>query len=186
MSHIMGAMMTPSDFAQHLDQLGLSQTEAARLLSTTPRTLRRWVEGPDPVPGTAEQALRAWVRLQEFGLSWRPDAATFLLRGDEKKIAKQIALHNLHAVGLDAVLQKVKKRGGPAAPWQVDLKKNRAMLGPIVTTFYRLHDGGFSPQGYSRRDMTPDLGRDRPLLEDAWYCIAQAIAKTRKVKKQSS
>ncbi len=180
MSYIIGDMMTPAEFLGHLDLLHLSQTEAAHLLSTTPRTLRRWADGPDQVPGPAEQALRAWVRLQSFGLPWRPDAASFLARGDEEKIARQIALHTQHAMGLETVIAKVAKRGGPAAPWQVDLEKSRATLGPVAVTFYRLHDGGFSPQCYTRRDMDPDLRRDLVLLEDAWYCVARAIADERR------
>lgn len=78
---------------------------------------------------------------------------------------------------LDAVIQKVKARGGPAAPWHVDLKKRRATLGPIELSFYPLVGGGFSPQFYRRSDQDHDIMRDRPLLEDAFVCIANAISK---------
>ncbi|MDA1101716.1 MAG: hypothetical protein O2967_22370 [Proteobacteria bacterium] len=94
---------------------------------------------------------------------------------DPEQIAEQIALYRRHAINLDALIQKVEARGGPAAPWHVDLKKRQATLGPVWVSFYPLVNGGFSPASYSRSDDHPDLKRDWTLLEDA--CIAKAIAK---------
>jgi len=64
--------MTKEQFEQYLLRLDLSPAEAAQLLSVSPRTVRRWLEGEE-MPGPAEQAIRAWVRLHERHLPWRPD-----------------------------------------------------------------------------------------------------------------
>ena len=165
-------MLSAKELRDHLEQLGLAQAEAAQLLSVAPRTVRRWVEGSQEVPGPAEQALRAWLRLHERGMAWRPDAVA--IAGDD---ARTIARHREHAIELDALLQRVKARGGPAAPWQVDLDRCRATLGPLHVSFYKLRNGGFSPQSYRRSDGPADMQRDWPLIEDAFACIADAFAK---------
>src|SRR5580704_10696890 len=107
-------MMTPSDLQTHFTRLGLLPNEAAQLLGVAPRTVRRWCEGEE-VPGPAEQALRAWLRLQERNLVWRPDTIS-LSENDQK----QIAAHRDHAIELDAALARVEARGGPRLPWHVD------------------------------------------------------------------
>ncbi len=164
--------MTYLNLTETLNSLGLSQVAAARLLSVDPRTVRRWVENPAEISGPAEQALRAWHRLHEYGLPWSPDGVD-LIESDPE----QIALHRLHTLELDTVLEKVKKRGGPAAPWVVDLNKGKAILGKIEVTFYKLPSGGFTPQSYKRGDdIEPDVERDWSLIEDAFACIAKAIA----------
>lgn len=168
--------MTRDEFQTSLNCLGLSQAEAARLLSVSPRTVRRWAKKPTEIPGPAEQALRAWVRLHCLGLTWRPDGVA-IGESDPEEIAEQIALLRQHAIDLDALIQKVEARGGPAAPWHVDLKKRQATLGPVRVSFYPLMNGGFSPASYSRNDDHPNLKRDWTLLEDAFACIANAIAK---------
>jgi hypothetical protein len=54
-------MMSGAQARAHLALLGLSQTDAAELLGTNSRTVRRWVEDDNQeIPGPAEQALRAW------------------------------------------------------------------------------------------------------------------------------
>lgn len=168
--------MTSTEFRTYLDLLGLSQAEAARLLSVSPRTVRRWAEKPVEIPGPAEQAIRAWVRLHRLGHPWRPDDVA-IGESDPEEIAEQIALYRQHAIDLDALIQKVEARGGPAAPWHVDLKKRQATLGPVRVSFYPLKKGGFSPASYSRSDDHPDLERDWTLLEDAFACIFNAINK---------
>ena len=170
------AMMTTANFRDFLDQLGLSQSEAARLLSVSPRTIRRWADVPSEMPGPAEQALRAWLRLHRLGLAWRPDGVA-IGEINPEEIAEQVALYRQHAINLDVLIQKVEARGGPAAPWKVDLNKRQAILGPVRMSFYPLANGGFSPASYSRSDDHHDLERDWPLLEDAFACIADAIAK---------
>jgi hypothetical protein len=165
----------------YLDRLGLSQTEAATLLSVNPRTLRRWIENPDELPGPAEQALKAWDKLNTLGMAWRPDGLE--LGESTAEYAEQVSLLRNHAIGLSDLLDRVAARGGPAAPWRVDVEGREATLGPMTVHFYRLPNGGFSPSTYRRRDSNPDTRRDSRLLEDAYACIAAALA-TKKRKKQ--
>jgi hypothetical protein len=174
-----GGMMLKAELDSHFAQLHLTQAEAARLLSVNVRTVRRWVEDPTELPGPAEHALRAWLRLHRLGLAWRPDG---LPLGEDEidELADQIARYRQHAIDLDALIQRVKARGGPAAPWQVDLKANLATLGPMRVGFYRLANGGFSPSTYRRSDMHADLERDALLLEDAYACIADSLRENRK------
>jgi transcriptional regulator with XRE-family HTH domain len=165
-------MLSDFNLSDTLKLLGLSQVAAARLLSVDPRTVRRWVENPAEISGPAEQALRAWHRLHQFGLPWSPDGVD-LIESDPENIA----IYRLHTLGLDALLEKVTKRGGPAAPWVVDLDKGKATLNGLEITFYKLRAGGFSPQSYKRGDGTKlDVQRDWHLIEDAFACIAAAMA----------
>lgn len=172
-------MMLRFDFVDALRRLGLSPKQAATLLSVDPKTTLRWQQRGADIPGPVEQALRAWLRMEEMGMAWRPDAA--LIGISEKEVAKQIRLLREHAVDLDEVLKRVAARGGPAAPWKVDLDGKRASLGDDIDVyFYALPNGGFSPSSYSRSDKPSDPQRDQPLLEDAYACIAEAIAKAGK------
>jgi hypothetical protein len=164
--------MSQIDLTKTLNSLGLSQVAAARLLSVDPRTVRRWVENPKEISGPAEQALRAWHLLHEYGLPWSPDGVDLVECDPE-----QIALTRQHAIDLAGLIHKVNKRGGPSAPWVVDLDKGKSTLEKLEVTFYKLPSGGFSPQTYKRRDkIKPDVERDRHLIEDAFACIAKAIA----------
>ena len=159
--------MTATEFRNYLAQLGLSQIEAAQLLSVAPRTVRRWAEdGNSDIPGPVEHALRAWIGLQKRGLPWRP--------GDDD--AEQIARFREHSIDLYELLLRVERRGGPSGSWTVDLDKGVAKLGPMSVSFYKLVNGGFSPGSYRRSDSHPDVQRDWPLLEDAFACIAKAFA----------
>ena len=166
-------MMSSLELGRSLKRLALSEAEAARLLSVTPRSVRRWCDGSTEIPGPVEQAILAWQRLDELGLVWRPDGIPIWE-------VDQTALFREHAVELATVIQKVKKRSGPSAPWEVDLAERRARLGPIEVSFHVLANESFSPYCYTRKDGRPDLERDRGLLEDAFYCIAEAIRKAGK------
>jgi hypothetical protein len=166
-------MMSANELAKGLKRLALSEVEAGRLLSVTARSVHRWSDGSTEVPGPVEQALRAWLRLDELGLVWRPDGIAIWE-------VDQTELFRHHAIELDALIQKVKKRGGPAAPWEVDLVDRTASLGPIEVRFHVLANENFSPSCYTRKDCRPDLKRDWGLLEDAFYCIATAIGKAGK------
>ena len=164
--------MSKFNLSSTLSFLGLSQVAAARLLSVDGRTVRRWVEDPTEISGPAEQALRAWHRLHENGIPWSPDGVDLIEIDPE-----QIALHRTHTIDLANLLNKVSERGGPTAPWVVNLDKGKATLESLEVTFYKLKSGGFSPQSYKRRDPKgPDVERDWHLIEDAFACIAKAIA----------
>ena len=164
-------MMSIYELQRHLELLGLLPNEAASLLSVGPRTVRRWLDGSQDVSGPAEQALRAWLRLHTRGLAWRPDGVA-LDTGNESMITS----HREHAIGLDELLKRVESRNGPSAPWVVDLNRGTATLGPMKVSFYRLSNGGFSPQSYMRTDINPNLTRDGLLVEDAFASIAYALA----------
>ena len=168
--------MNNVEFASLLDQFGLTQEEAARLMSVNVRTVRRWVETPAETLGPAEQALRAWLRLHRLGMAWRQDGLP-LGEDESDELAIRIALYRQQAINLDAVLRRVEARGGPAAPSRVDLTTHVATLGPMEIGFFPLLNGGFSPSTYRRANADPDLARDAHLIEDAYACIAQALAK---------
>src|ERR1700720_1904501 len=104
--------MTKTELMAIADELGLTQSEAARLLSVDERTIRRWVEDPSRVPGPAEHALRAWVRLHRLGLAWKPDDLP-IGEDDTEEWARQIALYRQHAIRLATLLRKVDVSGGP-------------------------------------------------------------------------
>jgi len=172
-------MMLRFDFVDTIRRLGLSPRQAASLLGVDPKTTLRWQQRDAEIPGPVQQALRAWLRMEEIGMPWRPDAA--LIGMSEQEVAEQIRLLREQAVDLDGVLKRVAARGGPAAPWKVDLDGKRASLGDdIEVVFYALPNGTFSPSSYRRSDKPADPRRDQPLLEDAYACIAQAIAKAGK------
>jgi transposase-like protein len=164
-------MMTPVDLDIHLERLGVSQTEAAQLLGVASRTVRRWFEGEE-IPGPAEQALRAWIRLQERSLIWRPDTVS-LQQNDQQQIA---ALRE-HSIELSDALARVEARGGPRFPWLVDREHCRAILGPMEVRFYKLANGGFSLASYTHKNTIPDVQRDRELIEDAAFYIAKEMKK---------
>jgi hypothetical protein len=166
--------MNRHEFMSALEDLRLSPKEAAELLGYELRTIRRWQEGDGAVPAAPAAALRAWSRLEQYGLPWRPGAAVIGLT--EEQASEQVRLYRQHAQALDAVLSSVQARGGPAVQWSVDLGKNVAKLGGVEVHFYRLANEGFSLNTYSRKDKEPDYERDRPLIEDATVCIAEAIA----------
>lgn len=108
-----------------LSQLHLTDTEAAELLSVDTRTIRRWKKNLQEIPGPARAALRAWCRLDTLGLAWQPDAIG-LGEHDSDRLALQVAAYREHAIALDATLRRVAERGGPAAPWEVNLETRRA------------------------------------------------------------
>jgi hypothetical protein len=153
-------------------ELKLSRAEAARLLGVDERTVRRWLTG-DAVPGPVLQVLAAWRTLARHGLNWRPDAVSIF-----EEDTRAIKAHADHAIEQAAMLEKVKARGGPRTPWDVDIDQNTATLGgKIVVSFHRLQNGNFSLYSYRRTDINPDLLRDREMIEDAAASIAEAIAK---------
>jgi hypothetical protein len=51
------------------------------------------------------------------------------------------------------------------------------MLGPMEVSYYKLLNGGFSLANYRRKDGEPDVQADWAAIEDAAFCIAQAMKK---------
>jgi hypothetical protein len=164
-------MMSDAELRLTLARLELSPADAAQLLGVTARTVRRWLEGEE-VAGPAEQALRAWIRLHDRNLPWRPDEES-VVRDDQDQIAR----HRAHAIRLDEILARVEARGGPRVPWSVDRGRQIATLGPMEVSYYKLASGSFSLANYRRKDGEPDVERDWEAIEDAAACIAQAMKK---------
>lgn len=166
-------MMAAQELQEHIQALGLTQAEAAQLLGISPRTVTRWCAEGEEVSGPAEAALRAWRRLDERHLAWRPDSVSIV-----EDDAERIAAHRKEAINLDDILRRVEARGGPQLPWAVSIPESEATLGRIHVSFYKPQSGGFSLSVYSRRDgVHPDVQRDWPLVEDAVFCIAQEFEK---------
>jgi len=164
--------VTNNQLQQALHRLDLVSNEAAQLLSVSVRTVQRWLEGEE-IPGPVEQALRAWLLLHERRIPWRPDGVSL-----ERDDRDQIARHREHAIDLSEALRRVEARGGCRVPWEVDRVRCCAVLGPVTVSFHKLRNGGgFSLAWYTRRDRHPDLARDKELIEEASYCIAEAMKK---------
>lgn len=168
--------MSAIELREALAVLGLSQEEAALHLGVAPRSMRRWLQG-EAIPGPAEAALRAWLKLELRGLAWRPDSVTLFEHDSEK-----IAVYRQEAMHLNELLERVKARGGSRLPWKVDIANGQASMEWAHLSFYKLQNGGFSPSTYRRsdQDAPPDLERDRDLIEDGLYCIASAFEKCKR------
>jgi|GEM_PF-5152477 len=76
------------------------------------------------MPGPAEQALRGWFTLHRMGLPWSPDSID-LAQLDPV----QIAIHRAHTIDLEAIIEKVANRGGPAAPGKWNLRNTEQSSG---------------------------------------------------------
>ena len=169
------ALVDSSEFRSSLNRLGLSQLEAARLLGVKSRTIQRWVAGSPPVGEPAAQALRAWCRLAEHGIAWRPDAAPI-----DDEDPGMLARRRQQAIGLDGMIKRVAARGGPKKRWRINLKRRRAMAGPICVMFNTLANGGFCPASYRHLDGPIDQSGaragDHAMIEEAIVCFAAAVA----------
>jgi hypothetical protein len=164
-------MLAASEFKQYLTRLGLSTSEAAQLLGVKPRTVRRWLEGEE-LPGPAEQALRAWIRLHDRHLPWRPDSVA-IIEDDQDEITR----NRWDSIELDALLSRAEARGGPRLPWTVNWDRGLAVLGPMEVSFYKRPNGGFALSSYRRTDGPADAAHDGQIIEDAVYSIARALQK---------
>ena len=164
--------MTDLEFNQHLEALGLRQTDAAILLRVTPRAVRRWQNGEQVIPGTVAELVKVWRQLDAAKIPWGADLESIWYGDDD-----QIRRHQDHDKALAALLRRVEDRGGPASPWRVNLKEHSAALGPMVVHFYRLQSGSFSLANYRRGDREPNVRRDQPLIEDAVAAFAAAVGK---------
>jgi hypothetical protein len=162
-------MMSKEEFAEHLSYLRLSLAEAAVLLGSSERSVRRWTE--ESVPGPVAAAVRAWRELESRRLPWKPDTISVLERDQD-----QLDRIRAHDEALAQVIREVEARGGPAEPWAVDLERGRATFSHAEVGFHRLANGGFNVSTYRRFDRTPS-DADRLEIADAAYCIAQAFSR---------
>ena len=90
-----------------------------------------------------------------------------------RDLADTIDRYRRQEIDIKAVLQQVAARGGPTEPWQVNLGACDATLGLMKVYFYFTSEG-FAPNSYSGFEI--DTEQDCQLLEDAYACIAKAIA----------
>jgi hypothetical protein len=139
--------------------LDIFAVEISQLLGISPRTFRRRLDGEE-ITGAAEQAIRAWLRLHERCLPWRPPS-TAIVEDDQGQIAR----HREHAIGLSDMIARVEARGGPRTPWTVDQRRCRASFGPMKVSSYPLANAGFSVGSCTRRDRKLALCR-WPATED--------------------
>lgn len=176
--------MKSSDLKETLSTLGLSTTEASRLLGVNARTVQRWLSDDVDIPKAIDSVFKAWKLLNGFGLPWRPDGHSIALF-DDLNLRNQLFLSIDNSLQLSEILDRVEKRGGPATPWHVDLPQKKATLSDMWVSFYILPNGTFSPQSYGRYDKLPDIKRDQSILEDAYACIADAIAQQLKANREA-
>jgi DNA-binding transcriptional regulator YiaG len=59
-----GRRMTPKQYADAIDRLGLSQVAAGRFLGINPRQSRRWIAGDARVSESAAKLLRLMIKLK--------------------------------------------------------------------------------------------------------------------------
>lgn len=59
--------MTPDEYRETIEKLGLSQVAAARLLGVDDRTSRRWASGERDVPPPAQRFLRYLIATGKTG-----------------------------------------------------------------------------------------------------------------------
>ena len=171
--------MTAQQLRSHLDGLGLSQTDAAKFLKLTARSVRAYAqEQGTPVPQPVAIALNLARQLRRLGQWWQPQRASTCtlqpLWAQEREAAARRRVYDLR---VPEILAKIGARGGPVTPWDVDLERGRATLGTMRLEFTMLPHGGFVPLAYQRTDMPPVPGRDWALLEDAYACIGRALDK---------
>lgn len=176
--------MQSSSLRESIVTLGLNVQELAYLLGINVRTVRRWLSEDVEIPRSIECVINAWIYLNQLGLPWRPDGFSVALLSPEQ-VKNQLLLQMENTKELAKIIKKVKNRGGPAAPWSVDLSAKKANLGDVWVRFYILSNGSFSPQSYGRFDKYPDIDRDQSILEDAYVCIAEAIASRDKKYKEA-
>ena len=63
--------MTPKQYAEAIERLGLSQRGAGKFLGVDERTSRKWIAGDARIPESVAKLLRLMIRLKIL-----PDEAT--------------------------------------------------------------------------------------------------------------
>lgn len=157
--------------------LSLTPAELAYLLAVNPRTVSRWLDGSVEMPAAVIQLLRAWQKLKGLRVAWRPDEID-VEPVNLNMLAEQLDKLRQHEGQIDAMCVSVNARGGCSLEWEVDLDKGSAHSGAFHLGFYRLANGSFSPSTFRRSDgRSPDLLRDRHIVEDAIFAIAQKLGR---------
>lgn len=59
--------MTPDEYREAIDKLGLTQSSAARMLGVDERTSRRWANGERDVPPPVQRFLRFLIAIGKSG-----------------------------------------------------------------------------------------------------------------------
>ena len=54
--------MTPQEFREILDRVGISQSEAARRLYRPFQTINRWANGHSPIPKMVAEGVKKWPK----------------------------------------------------------------------------------------------------------------------------
>jgi hypothetical protein len=172
--------MTAQQLRDHLEALGQTQTEAAKIFKVTSRSMRAYAqEEGTPVPQAMAMSLRLARRLRKNGLWWLPlrRSTTEMLQPLKAQERDAVARRRVYDLRVPEILARIGARGGPVTPWDVDLERGRATLGTMRLEFTLLPKGGFVPLAYKRTDQPPDSARDCALLEDGYACIGRALEK---------
>ena len=164
--------MSARELRDSLAWLGLSQSEASRLLGVKLRTVQRWAAGRPPVAEPAAQALRAWRRLAESGFAWRPDSQPV-------EVENLVALieYRRAALGLTEIL-RLSAGQRDELRWRVNIARCRATCPTMVVYFDRLTDGSFLPASYRRLRGPDKIGQSQ--LQEVTIAFLDAIAKRQK------
>lgn len=154
--------MTAAELRQSLQALHLHLIDLARVLRVTERTARRWAAAGEVVTPSAAEAIRAWLRLQAAGLSWRPDEQPVKIDLGDPELVERIT-------------RRVAERGGPMFPWRVDVVSGCASLGDIVLTYVSEPKAPFALRSIRPARDAADVERYAPLIEDAVFLILQRL-----------
>jgi hypothetical protein len=166
--------MNNTKLTKILANLNLTPADFAARLGVAGRTVRRWQAGEQAIPIWVVEVLDAWRQLHAAGVPWGADLESIWYGDDD-----QVRRHQDHDKALAALLRRVKARGGPAAPWRINLRQRSATLGQMTVRFYKLASNSFSLQNYRRGDVPPDVFRDRALIEDAIFAFSEAVGAAR-------
>jgi hypothetical protein len=121
--------------------------------------------GSERIPGPAQQALRAWLKLHRLGQHWRPDGLP------------------LQHIDVAAAIERVRARaqgGGRATSWDIDVENRLAVMKGHRVSFVWLAPGRFALQTYCRPAAVATPGETHAvpaaLIDDACACIARRLA----------
>ena len=71
--------MPIAEYQEHMRALRIDRDELAQLMNVNERTVRRWEQGKDGVPYLVGAVLKAWRRLDDLHLAWKPGAISIRL-----------------------------------------------------------------------------------------------------------